>query len=122
MGIDLTLIPFDAWESRNCTANSLLELHRSGELWGAIRELPSTEIPLPIAVFRYIAIKLQSEGSDGYDHITLDAYGKPLRYVLAADLVTLAGNPGIGHAPENRAAWAYLTCLPGDTKIALLWH
>ncbi|MBC7807903.1 MAG: hypothetical protein H7145_17360 [Akkermansiaceae bacterium] len=61
------------------------------------------------------------EDSDGCDHVTRDAYDEPLRYVLAATLLQLAGNTGLIYAVENRAAWAYLACLPGETKVALYW-
>ncbi len=116
MGIDLTLITFDTYDDE-CLAGSILDLERSTQLWAAIRDLPSEEISLPLSLFR------RRDGDpDSYDIATLDLYGKALRYVRASDLASLSFHEGVAQHPSNRAAWAYLACLPDDTMIALYWQ
>lgn len=104
MGIDLTLMPMNAHASF-----TLLPLDRDYDLHDKIQALDSQPIPNGFVAYN----------GAGFTALPKDAYGDPIRYVLAGALRELAIN---SIHVRNRAAWAYLKELPDDHQIALYWH
>lgn len=119
MGVDLTLIPIVAYKDASYS-RSLLELNRCRVLWDEILALPSHEIPHPIGLIPYRQLSA-ADDEDVFDTAISDDYESILRFVTAADLQTLSRHQCVTDRLENKAAWAYLACLPGETKVALYW-
>jgi len=62
------------------------------------------------------------EGETCYGVVTEDAYGKPLRWVMASVLQSLSNHDGVKNNQLNKQAWAYINiCLP-NMRIALYWN
>lgn len=118
MGVDLTFLPF--WsENPTCDfSHDMLSLERRPELWDAIYELPSRDVPEKFRSYRGT--------NDDFDEtcygLTIrDCYDSPVKYTTAKHLLTLYNRPAVRDNHTNRAIWAYLKELPLDWKIALYW-
>ena len=111
MGVDLTLLPID---SERCPvvrySHTVLEVVRDYDLFKRIEVLHSKEI------YPGFNSYVSREGDIEECHYGLtveDAYGRPVRCVLAKYLkeVDIPGATG-----------AYVAALPDDYEIALYWH
>ncbi len=144
MGVDLHLLPFESDHPGNRFSHSVLNCWRRRELWDEISKLPSVpidpEMPQktrkdfkdeadgkkkPLRSERNAFYSFLATGKDGehcYGETTHDPYGSPLRYVFVVDLMKVREHEGVTDNARNRAIWAYLAELPGDTKVALYWH
>jgi hypothetical protein len=85
-------------------------------------ELQTRDVPKGFTSFR--GHPHGGKGDYGYgDTRETPFYGDPLRLARAGDLVRLfASHQGVTDNADNRAAWAYLACLPPDNWVALYWH
>ena len=120
MGVDLMLLPMDADFNNSAFAYTTLEVRRRRELWPLICALPSEPVPPSFESL------LSLEGPPDWDfwvqgNTQVDGYEKPLFCVLAEHLLSLASHPAIEEEYLNKAAWAYLAQLPGETRVALYW-
>ncbi len=119
MGLDLTLLPFDADSERMNFSHTVLSCERRGQLFEEIQELRAT--PVPEDFTSYLSLDGEYEEHHyGQTHET--PYGEPLTYVLAGQLWPFASHEDVMSQSKNRAIWAYLAELPPDTKVALYWH
>jgi hypothetical protein len=105
MGVDLTLLPMSSSE----LSLTSLETCRRRELWPKILALPSREV-----------------AESFHNRITgnppEDKYGQWIKYVFVRDLMTLASDPAVTDNWENWAAWAYISKMSPDARVALYWH
>lgn len=116
MSIDLTLLLLigeDYW-----AAHSMLDLRQRGELWPEINCLPQIDIPQPLNCY----MGTMPNGERGYGETLTDSYGDHLKWVTAADLLTLKDHEAIQDNWKNSAIWEYLTQMPPQWKIVLYWH
>lgn len=115
MGRDLTLLVVTAWNMDHGFAHTLLDCWRRSELWDEIDAVEKrVGRNVPVHFTTYLA-RLPGK-------VDKTPYGKPLLMVPASELFDLATNKGVTDNPTNRAVWAYLAAVPGDTWIALWWH
>lgn len=117
MGLDLTLLPFEADFPQLHFSHTILNCERRGDLFQDILKLPGVAIEFEFDTF----MSKDEESEFCYGPTQSTAYGEPLRYVFARDLKAFSGNIGAIDNHKNRAVWAYLDCLPDDTKVALYW-
>ncbi len=63
-------------------------------------------------------------GRDGesYGKTNQTPLGKPLQFLRAKHLRTLARNDSIRHYVMHRAAWAFIAALPDEFRVALYFH
>jgi hypothetical protein len=119
MGLDLTLLPFDADHGAGFSfAHSVLQCARSRELFEAIQKL--TETPVPAEFYSYLS--REDDAAAHYGVTTTTPYGEQLGWVRVADLLAFAEHVEVIGNHKNRAVWAYLGQLPGRTKVALYWN
>jgi hypothetical protein len=116
MGVDLRLLPLlgqNAW-----VAHDILSLQRNGDLFRAIEDLPSVEIPQDLSCF----LATDTDGESCYGEVAVDPYGDRLKYVSAFDLLRLKTHPDVDDNWKNCAVFAYLAQMPPDWPIVLYWH
>ena len=116
MGVDLALLPA---LDRGCTAaHDIINLERRSDFWASVHDLDS--VLLADGVYCYLA--RANDGDDrGYGLALYDDNDLPLLYVTARDMLSLAEHEGVTDNWRNRAAWAYLACLPPDWPVVLFW-
>jgi hypothetical protein len=115
MGLDLTLLPY--WQEN--FAHTVLPLIEHSELFDALRALPAT----PVAPgFNCHFGSTSDDQYRCYGPCTEDAYGDPLCYVTVHQLLQFKNHPGALNGSINRGAWAYLTYLEPQCRVALYWH
>ena len=114
MGLDLTLLVY----SDGNAARAVLPLIECSALFEALQALPST----PVGAGFNCHYGLTGDGITSYGPCSEDAYGDPLCYVTAHQLLQFADHPGAQNGSLNRGAWAYLTYLTPQCRIALYWH
>ena len=118
MGVDLTLLPFDA----DFYSHTMLQVERRRELWPKVTALDSAPLALVSKDFHcYLARDRNGETRYG----TLpreDPYGTPYRCTTAGALSKLWTDPEVRDNVRNRAIWDYLAALPPDTRVVLHWH
>lgn len=119
MGLDLTLSPYREhalYQGQHPWGWHLgydrFWVMGGGALWEALGEKAH---PLPPGT------RVSWYGDEGIQAITEDAYGKPLTYLTAGELVAL-GASAAGSNPWNVAIWQFLNALPRETPIVLYWH
>lgn len=120
MGIDLRLLPFDA-EGEINFSHTVLSCSRRYELFDLIGEIENqvgSNVPDHFSTFVSRKDNLDSHYDDTQD----TPYGEPLKYIPAKALKPFAAHDAVKDNWRNRAIWAYLNCLPDDTKVALFWH
>lgn len=49
-------------------------------------------------------------------------YDMPVRTLTVGELMSFAEHPDVTMYPFNQAAWAYLSHLPSEIRVALWWH
>jgi hypothetical protein len=115
MGLDLTLLPFEAdHEDGFSFAHTVLNCIRRGDLFEAIME-QLNETPVPANFYSYLS--RDGDGDSHYNITTTTPYGEPLGYVRVADLLGLSEHVGVLDNQRNRAIWAYLGQLSGRTLV-----
>lgn len=116
MGIDLKLLPLlynGCW-----AAHDILCVERRKDLWPLIQEMPSFEIPNPLACH----LALSNDGdSTIYEEIEDDAYGSVLKFTTAGSLSALGTHDSVRYNQTNRAVWAYLSNMHPDHEVVLYW-
>lgn len=117
MGVDLSLLPFDAEHPGLAFSHSILQLERRRELWPLIEAMELDIVPNGFTSF----LGRQANGEHGYGETIKTPYGTPLKYTRVGKLVSIAHHDAVRDNPKNRAVWAYLMELPIDTKVALYW-
>lgn len=117
MGVDLTLLPFDHDGGDWGFSHTVLQLVPVRAVIDKIRELDSMRVP---ERFMSYASRDSEYPDSHYGDTQQDAYGDPVRYVYAMDLVKLAD--GLPEEYVDTPEWAYLRKLPPRTKVALFWH
>ncbi len=118
MGVDLTLLPFDADRANLSFSHSVLGIERRRELWDLILEMEIDVVPNGFTSY----LSRLENGETGYGETMETPYGEPLKYTKAERLVSLAHHEEVRNNFKNRAVWAYLMELPPETKIALYWR
>lgn len=122
MGVDLTLLPFDADFGDLSFAHSVLQLERRGGLWDPIVKIETARgEAVPEHFASYLSRNDDYEEAH-YGVTTETPYGDRMKYVRASDLLAIGDHEGVTDNYKNRAVWAYLSALPSDTKVALYWH
>lgn len=117
MGLDLSLLPFDgSWFSQ-----TVLPCERRTDLFDELLALDRTGRHVPENFESYLSRDDKYEECH-YGATTETPYGDKLVYVKAANLKAYAAHPEVQDNYQNRAVWAYLDCLPDETKVALYWH
>lgn len=123
MGLDLTLIPIDhdsrEYDTEPSTSwgfgHSLLQMDRDYELFKKFQRLESGDVPADFATF---TSRDEACEEPHYGQTQETPYGKPLRCVLAGQLVSVKTEE---LSDRNTAVMAYLKALPVNTKVALYW-
>lgn len=127
MGLDLYLLPITCeTETRNLYrietwgySHTIIDCDANYPLFQAIEALEKTEgsaVPKSFTTF----LGRQEDGEHGYGETHETPYGKELRAVRVKALLPFFKKAHKSH--KNRAAWAYLTQLPPEMRIALYWH
>lgn len=117
MGVDLRLLPFDSDQGDWAYSHTMFEVGRDYDLHDKIRGLPQMPVPGDFTTF--------SGRRPDYDEVCYGQtqttpYGEPVLYALASHLTAIKLPPDA--SARLKAAWAYLKCLPPQTKVALYWH
>src|SRR5262245_52718523 len=114
MSLGLTLLPYYS-PSADFSHTVLPRIADIDDLFEKIRGVG--QLPVSRDFEAYIATITDHEGDDvtGYGPLRDDPYGDRLKYTTAEQLLTLQ----IGDDAYTQAAWAYLRCLPPDTKVAM---
>lgn len=118
MGLDLTLLPFEADYGDWGFSHSVLNLERRGELLDEILELRAHPVPLNFGTF---LCRDDAYEEPHYGNTQETPYGEPLQWVRVTSLRDLSERRGVIDNCQNRAVWAYLKELPNDAKVALYW-
>lgn len=120
MGLDLTLLPFDADYDELCFSHTVLSCDRNGQLFCEIMALPSE--PVLEGFSSYMSNEVVGD-FDGihYGPTKTTPYGEQVTFVKARQLCKLQEIAGLV-AYKNVAVWAYLQALDPETKVALFWH
>ncbi len=120
MGVDISLLPFDA-DSGVYFSHTILSLERRRDLWDPIAEIEKRfgrDVPERFTSY----MGTGADGDPAYGNTQQTSYGEVLKYVLVQDLLLISKHEDITDNHKNRAIWAYLSCLPANTKVALYWH
>ena len=120
MGLDLSLLPFDA-DGDISFSHTILNCERRQELFEQLFQLDEAGQKVPEKFNSYLSRDEKYEDSH-YGLTTKTPYGEDLKYVKAVHLKAYASHPEVQDNYINRAIWAYLACLPDETKVALYWH
>ena len=116
MSVDLRLLIFDHDEGERLSfSHTQMELGADYDLHDKIKSLPSMPVPKGFTSYSGKA----SDGETGYGETQEDCYGERVKWILSDDLLKIDVSDC---APKVKAAWAYIACLPPETKIALFWH
>lgn len=119
MGVDLTLLPFDA-DTSIYFSHTVLSLERRRALWDPIAEIEKRngrDVPENFTTY----LGQGDDGDPAYGNTQQTPYDTALKYVLVQDLLPVSDHECVTDNYKNRAIWAYLSCLPADTKVALYW-
>lgn len=111
MGMDLKLYPIENPTVGDWFVRTVLNLWRDDAVFELVRGVRC----YPVGPLLSVVIPGGAKWSRKED-----AYGKPLTYVLAGDLVAVKLPTDTAH--WTRAAWNYLRLLPKDTPVVLGWN
>lgn len=118
MSLDLTLLPITSTLHDRHFAGNLIQLQQDDELYGEIRELPTTALDLPLSCH-----KARGENDEStFGPVTRDHYGNALTFATVGDLLTLKSNEAVNRNWLNKSMWAMFSEMPKSHKIALYWH
>lgn len=119
MGLDLTLLPFDAEEPP--FSHTMLSVDRSDfDPILKIEKRLGKNVPKQFTSFYSRDGLLPQEPH--YGRTTKTPYGDPLKYVLIQDIIGAFNDLADEDSHKNRAIYDYLQALPSRTKVALYWH
>lgn len=119
MGLDLTLLPFDADHDSISYSFTALRCEPRRELFEKLLELPAIKVP---DRFRSYLCRDDAFEESHYGITTTTPYGEPLTFVEVEALLEYRNDPGVLDNYLNQAVWSYLACLQSRTKVALYWH
>ena len=125
MSSDLTLLVVTSLTRERGVAHTLLPLVRRRELWDVVLDIVKEHgQPIPADFSTHFARIPDGSMKDEccYGRVSKDCYDTLLRTVEVRYLVGLREHEGVTDNTTNRATWAYLAALPGETMIALWWH
>lgn len=116
MGLDLSLLPFDADHGDFAYSHTILNCDRDYKLFDAIQKVPQMKVPEGFTTYLSRDEKYEEVH---YGKTIETPYGEPLMF---AEVESLLKHKKLVHqASVNRAVWAYLENLPPRTKVALYW-
>jgi hypothetical protein len=117
MGLDLDLLPFDAFDNISFS-HTVLCCDRKRDLFEKILKLVTKRVPNDFT--SYLSME------DGMDHhygrTVRTPYGDALCYTTVGALLKFKDHVCVKDNVKNKAIWAYLNALPKKTKVALYWH
>lgn len=122
MGVDLTMLPFGNRSEGNAFSHTLLDCNRSRELFDEIFAIEKEHGEYVPPEFVSYCSRDGKYEEPHYGSTLETPYGERLQYVEAQRLYALIQHPHVQDNYPNRAVWAYISCLPRETKIALYWH
>ena len=118
MGVDLLLLPIDYESKQLSFSHTVLSCERDYMLFEEIQGLLiSLSTPIPDNLTTFVG---RREGVEDtcYGGTITDPYGDQIRCVSVKWLLQVT----LEKIGRNKAIWAYLECLPPETKVALYWH
>lgn len=119
MGLDLTLLPFDAEEPPY--SHTMLDVDRSDfDPILKIEKRVGKDVPERFTSFYSRDELLPQEPH--YGRTTKTPYGEPLKYVLIRDIIGAFNDLRDEGGEKNQAIYKYLLELSSNTKVALYWH
>ena len=121
MGLDLQLLPFDCDNDVVQYSHTILNCERHGELFRQIGEMEDEKGKPVRDDFRSYLGSAPGWSDVCYGKTIETPYGDRLRFLTARDLKAFEGTGEVDDYAVNRAIWAYLCCLPDETKVALYW-
>jgi hypothetical protein len=123
MGVDLVLLPFDADSDIIAFSHTILNCFRRQDLFSVIMDIEDQHgTPVPKGFSSFVSREGEDCEEPHYGETTTTPYGETLNWVFVNKLSELAEHPDVKDNHKNIAIWAYLKCLPDNTKIALYWH
>lgn len=115
MSLTLSMLPFTRYEMHSSTRLFVEDVQDA--FYEAAVALPSRDVP---EGFNSLC-GTSEDGETCYGETTEDAYGNPLKSVLAGDLAKITHLQDCG-PQRNEAAFAYIAALKPDAKVALFWE
>jgi len=127
MGLDLKFLPIDSeYQSvagQGGHAHSMLEFGRNYKAFELIEKVPQRERPdFDFSSFVSVVPDGTMEGGSCYGRVKETPYGRPLTFARAGELADVLQRDGLNFSPRQKAAVAYLACLPRESEIGLYWH
>jgi hypothetical protein len=119
MGIDLSIFPLTRRKSIDEESFYVAHLKMDGslcdnrELFDDFQKLDS----VPIKAMYMSGIGHEEDGPI----VTEDAYGNPLRSVMAVSLKKFKDDPRVQKVWQNETVWAFIDKLPDDHPVVLYW-
>jgi hypothetical protein len=121
MSLDLTLIPIEHDDPRFSYGHTMLCIDVGGFWHDALRGVTREPVPSNFNTFR----SRSRGGESKYGNTQDTPYGEPLKCVRVEALLRAMSKhytePNSG-TDRDRAALAYLSCLPPFSRVALFWH
>jgi hypothetical protein len=130
MGVDLKLLPLYAKSNIGFNfALTMLELDRRYQLFEQIEKIPTVTLEGTFSTYLARIPDGSWQGENAFGVVKEDAYGNKIQFVQAGQLADIMGKWYSELKEEwsqydfhNKAAIAYLKCLPKDHLIGLYWH
>lgn len=121
MGVDLHLLVFTfPCYTDDAEARTVLRLERARKLFKDISEFSEAKgVVVPGTFCSYF--KNMNSAEPKWGKTLVDIYGRPIKTLTAGELMGFAGHPDVTDSFHNRAAWAYLSQLPPEVRVALWW-
>jgi hypothetical protein len=120
MGLDLTLLPFDADHPDISFSHTMLDVDRDDfQPIIKIENRLGKDVP-----DRFTSFRSRDNGypESHYGVTNTTPYGEKLKFVKVQDIIGAFNDLQDNGSDRNRAIYRYLTALPSHTKIALFWH
>lgn len=122
MGLDLTLLPFDADSGDWAFSHTVLETGRHYVLFDWIKKLPQMKVPKTFTSHVSRQSKCDKCDEPHYGITTETPYGDAVMYVMIDDLIKIPAEVKATFSVRTKAIWAYLGEFDRQTKVALFWH
>jgi len=122
VGLDLSILPFEADTPNICYSHSILRCSREGPLFDEIMAIEKQHGKVvPEGFTSYLCRDKTPEGFEEphYGRTRKTPYGDELKYITVAQFLTLEELDDL--QPPTSGVVAYLRELPLETKIALYW-
>lgn len=128
MGLDLTLLPVES--EHLAFSHTVLSLDRRSDMWEKIKLIPQITRDVVFYSFMSRVPDGKSEGEKCYGVVKEDAYGNPIKWANAGDVVkameeyyeSVKDLDWIKYDCRNQAVLAYLKVLPANRLVVLYWH